>query len=248
MANPQKIERKITKGYFGHLVIKFKPRLSTSVTIGYYLKLTFTNNFYPYSNQLNLPLRCTINGVRLKCSYTLSPFVVTIEAITNKISESTDNIVNITTEYLDHNGIFHPASQGRYLIEAQISNDTNTEVYENVQQYVDVLPGVVPYFNVSYAHRDIGRDNIFEVKFRTGSVVVPAYNDATTAGRIYIGFPTLDDASAGVFPTNLGFSSGLGTVVPCWFQTGSGYISALSGKNLTCKLRNSPFTPNYAYV
>ena len=106
--------------------MKFKPRLTTSVSIGYHLKFTFTNEFYPYSNVLNLPLRCTINGVRLRCTYTLAPFVVTIYDITNKISVSSDNVVNITTEYLDHNGIYHPVNQGRFLIEAQISNDTNT--------------------------------------------------------------------------------------------------------------------------
>ena len=76
--DPQIIERKPTLGYFGHLLVKFRPVVSTSVTIGYFLKLTFTNEFYPYSNQLSLPLSCKINGVRLPCTYTLMPFTVTI--------------------------------------------------------------------------------------------------------------------------------------------------------------------------
>lgn len=117
-----------------------------------------------------------------------------------------------------------------------------------MQQYFDILPGPVSYFNVTFGHRDTGKENIFEIAFRTGSVAVPAYNDATTAGRIYIGFPTKDDANNDVFTTNLGFSSGMGTVIPCWFQTGLGYISANVGTNLTCKLRTSPNTPKYAYV
>lgn len=77
---------------------------------------------------------------------------------------------------------------------------------------------------------------------------MPAYNDGTTAGRIYIGFPTKDDANNDVFSTNLGFSTGVGTIIPCWFGTGVNFITALSGKNLTCKLRDSPYTPRYAYV
>lgn len=77
---------------------------------------------------------------------------------------------------------------------------------------------------------------------------MPAYNDATTAGRIYIGFPTKDDSNNDVFATNLGFSSGIGTIIPCWFQTGVGFISAVTGTNLTCRLRTSPYTPKYAVV
>jgi hypothetical protein len=114
--------------------------------------------------------------------------------------------------------------------------------------YFDILPGNVAYFNVTFGHRDTGKENIFEIAFRTGSTIVPAYNDATTAGRIYIGFPTKDDANNDVFSTNLGFSSGLGTIIPCWFQLGTGYISAVVGTNLTCKLRTSPNTPKFAYV
>lgn len=155
--NPQKIERSPTKGYFGHLLLKFRPIVSSSISIGYYLVLTFTNEFYPYSNQANLPLSCKINNIRLPCSYALTPFTVTISEITNRLNLGTDNIINITTDYLDLNGIYYPATQGRYLIQGQIINNTNTEVYENVQQYIDILPGPVKYFNVTYAHRDTGK-------------------------------------------------------------------------------------------
>lgn len=246
--NPQTIERRPTMGYFGHLLIKFRPVVSNSVSIGYFLKFTFTNDFYPYSNQLNLPLSCTINSVRLPCTYTLMPFTVTISQVTNMINLGSDNFVNITTEYLDLNGIYYPATQGRYLIQAQVINNTNTETYETVQQYIDILPGPVSFYNVTFGHRDTNKENIFEVRFRTGAVVVPAYNDATSAGRIYVGFPTKDDANNDVFAANLGFSAGIGTVIPCWFQTGAGFISALASTNLTCKLRDSPYAPKFAYV
>ena len=105
---------------------------------------------------------------------------------------TSDNAINITTEYLDHNGIHYPATQGRYLLEVTVTDVNETTTYESVQQYIDILPGPVPYFNVSYAHRDMARHNIFEIEFRTGDDVVPAYDDATTAGRIYIGFPVKD--------------------------------------------------------
>ena len=41
--NPQTIERSPTLGYFGNLLLNFRPVVSNSITIGYYLKLTFTN-------------------------------------------------------------------------------------------------------------------------------------------------------------------------------------------------------------
>ena len=68
------------------------------------------------------------------------------------------------------------------------------------------------------------------------------------AGRIYIGFPTKDDANSNVFADDLGFAGGLGTVIPCWFKTGLGYIEPVTGKNLTCKLRTSPYAPKHAYI
>lgn len=126
VANPQKIERSPTKGYFGHLLLYFRPVVSNSNTIGYFLVLTFTNEFYPSTNQLGLPLSCKINSVRLPCSYTLNPFTVTISEVTNKLNLGSDNFVNITTDYLDLNGINYPANQGRYLIQAQVINNTNT--------------------------------------------------------------------------------------------------------------------------
>ena len=108
VADPQIVERKPTKGYFGHLLFKFKPRLSVSVTDGTFLKFTFTNEFYPYSNTTGLPLICQINSVRYECTYSLNPLVITIEATENGFSTSTENSINITTEYLDHNGFHYP--------------------------------------------------------------------------------------------------------------------------------------------
>ena len=116
---------------------------------------------------------------------------MTISSIANDFTTN-DNYINITTEYLDHNGIHYPQNQGKYLLQAEIHNWNYTELYERVQQYVDILPGTVAYFNATYAHRDIGRHNIFTFQFRNGDDIIPAYDDGTTAGRIYIGFPTKD--------------------------------------------------------
>ena len=83
IADPQTIERKPTKGYFGHLVFKFRPSRSTSVSNGHFLHFQFTNDFYPYSNQPGLLIRCEINDNRLPCTYTLNPLKVTISGIAN---------------------------------------------------------------------------------------------------------------------------------------------------------------------
>lgn len=134
------------------------------------------------------------------------------------------------------------------MLEVEIANHNFTETYENVQQYIDILPGPVDYFKVNYVHRDTGRHNIFIFKFRNGPDPIPAYNHGTTAGRIYIGFPTRDDNNVNVFSNNLGFSGNDGTIVPCHFIGGMGYITAVSGKELKCVLRISPYAPKHAFV
>lgn len=88
----------ISKGYFGDLILNYDPGLTTGnaysvVTI----VLTFTSELYPYSNALNLPLSCKINGQRYPCSYTLAPFEVTITGIENVLVAGSNNIFNITT-------------------------------------------------------------------------------------------------------------------------------------------------------
>ena len=55
----------------------FDPTVSSSVTYGYYIVFTFTNDFYVYGNVTGLPLNCQINSNRQQCSYTLNPFTVT---------------------------------------------------------------------------------------------------------------------------------------------------------------------------
>jgi hypothetical protein len=63
--------------------------------------LTFTAEFYPYSNTISLPLSCKINGARYACSYTLNPFEVTITGlVSGSLNVGINNVVNITTNYL----------------------------------------------------------------------------------------------------------------------------------------------------
>lgn len=86
---------------------------------------------------------------------------------------------------------------------------------------------------MDFAHRDVNIHNIFTAEFMNGGLTtIPAYNDATKASRIYIGFPSPQ------FASNLGYANG--TVIPCYFDSGIGYIAAISGKNLECRLRVSP--------
>ena len=127
--------------------------------------------------------------------------------------------------------------------------DANTSItYEVVQTYIDILPQSFSYFNATFAHRDTAQPNIFTFNFRTADTAIPSYGDSTTAGRLYIGFPTVDANNGGVFLSNLGYSTGDGSVIPCWFKTGPTYIAPISGKSLSCFLRISPFNPNNAFV
>lgn len=73
--------------------------------------------------------------------------------------------------------------------------------------------------------------------------MIPAFDDSTTAGRMYIGFPTKDDNSATVFANDLGFSRETGDKIPCWFRQGAGYIQPLSGRSLECRLIKSTGYP-----
>ena len=116
---------------------------------------------------------------------------------------------------------------------------------EKVQQDIDILPPDVGYFNVSWAHRDIGYDNIFTVEFMNGAGVIPAYNDGANAGRISLGFPTVQPSGGSVFDSDLGFTTlKEGALLPCFFETAAGFAGPFSGKSLECKLRKS-YTNNY---
>jgi hypothetical protein len=148
--------------------------------------------------------------------------------------------------YQNTNGVYFPPTAGRYLLHLEFFNRTTSTSIERVQQYVDLLPGDVSYFNVSWAHRDINRANIFTVEFKNGPTEIPAYNNATNSGRIYIGFPMTDSQSNNVFASHLGFSSiSEGGVLPCFFDTGTNFVTAIGGRTLTCKIRMSLMTNLY---
>lgn len=106
--------RAISSGYFGHLLVYFQPQDSGTVVNGSTIILTMANGFYPAGNALNLPLSCLLNGVRFYCTYTLSPFTITITQ-TNSSFLTSNNVINITTLYQNSNGIYYP-STGRYLL------------------------------------------------------------------------------------------------------------------------------------
>ncbi len=96
----------IRKGYFGDLIVYYDSGLSqSSANSATSLVLTFTPEFYPYSNVLNLPLSCRIfNGgstTRYPCTYTLNPFEVTITGLgSGSLNVGMNNVINITTNYL----------------------------------------------------------------------------------------------------------------------------------------------------
>lgn len=153
--------RAITAGYFGNLLINFQPKSSGTVINGSRIVLTMPTGFSPAGNNtLGLPLSCLINNVRQSCTYTLNPFTVTLTN-TNSAFTTSNNVLNITTLYQNSNGIFFPATADRYLLTLEILNNTSSQSLEKVQQYVDLLPGDVSYFNVTWAHRDINQYNIY---------------------------------------------------------------------------------------
>ena len=126
------------------------------------------------------------------------------------------------------------------MFKAQLKNSVGT-VIENSEQFIDIKPDRIQSFNISYVHRDANQDNIYIAEFQNGPTPISAYNDATNASRIYIGFPQINaDGSGTVFTSNLGFSNG--TIVPCYFDTGADFATPLSGKKLECRLRKSAST------
>lgn len=108
--------RAITSGYFGNLLMNFRPSSSATVINGSSIILTMAAGFYPAGNTLGLPLSCQLNSVRFPCTYTLNPFVITITG-TNSSFSTANNVINITTLYQNSNGVFFP-STGRYLLQA----------------------------------------------------------------------------------------------------------------------------------
>ena len=70
------------------------------------------------------------------------------------------NIINITTEYQNSNGIFYPATKGRKYLALEVISSTS-QILEKVEQYIDILPPDLAYFNVTWAHRDTNLPNIY---------------------------------------------------------------------------------------
>lgn len=108
--------RAITAGYFGHLLVSFQPESSSTVINGSKIILTMPSGFSPATNTAGLPLSCKINAVRFACTYTVSPFVITLLNTNNTFSTGT-NVINITTEYQNSNGVYFPITQGRYQLQ-----------------------------------------------------------------------------------------------------------------------------------
>lgn len=101
------------------------------------------------------------------------------------------------------------------MFKAKLYNSIGT-LMETTEQFIDIKPDGIQYFNVSYAHRDANLDNIYIVEFQNGNAPITAYNDNVNASRIYVGFPRVNgDGSGTVFLSDLGFSNG--TVIPCYF-------------------------------
>lgn len=113
---------------------------------------------------------------------------------------------------------------------------------------MDILPNEVSYFNVSFAHRDVGQNNIFTFQFYNGAENIPAYNDPSNASRIYIGFPLTDAAGGAVFTSNLGFTNWPGYAIPCYSDVGVNFAVPIIGETIQCKLIQTPYGSNYAYV
>jgi len=117
--------RGITAGYYGHFLMSFQPAMSSSVVNGSRIVLTLPSGFTPSGNTLGLPLSCRINGVRHACTYVLSPsFIVTIAATNNNFNTGT-NVLNITTDFQNSDGVQYPTTQGRHLIKLEIVNATS---------------------------------------------------------------------------------------------------------------------------
>lgn len=240
--------RSVTAGYFGDLLINFDPDNSATVINGSKIVVRLPTGFQPVTNALGLPISCKLNGVRFSCTYTINPFVITITG-TNSSFTTGVNILNITTEYQNTNGIYFPSSPGRYLLDLQIMNNTSSESLERVQQLMDILPKDVGYFNVSWAHKDIGVHNIFTVEFKNGPDAIPAYNDGANPARIYIGFPTINSNNDIVFASDLGFT-GIkeGDILPCFFETASGFVGPISGSSMQCKISKSYVNNYYVWI
>lgn len=106
--------RPITAGYFGHLILKFQPQDSLTVTNGSRIVITMATGFVPAGNALNLPILCQLNSVYFTCTYTISPFTITLYKTNNTFTTGV-NTINITTLHQNANGVTFPSTQGRYL-------------------------------------------------------------------------------------------------------------------------------------
>lgn len=119
VASPQILPQKLRRNYFGPIEFYFSVTSGSTGSNGYYSIFTFTSDYYPPGNALNLPLSCNINSVRYACTYTLNPLTVTITH--GYVLSTTNMTLNITTYMLQPiNGFYQPVNAGRYLATVEV--------------------------------------------------------------------------------------------------------------------------------
>lgn len=195
------------------------------------------------NSQSGEALVCFVNYVRVLCSYTFSSniLLVTMTISGVSLSQSSDNVIILDTEYIaPFNGIKYPSYGGFYRTDLSLLNSANA-VVEAGTYHTRVRPKTLKNFFVTSACNDIGAENMFMVEFTVWSTSYPRSGvDGTIYSRIIIEFPTVDSLGNAVFSNALGGYTNTGDPVGCYFDTAGSYVNASSNSvPMTCRLIRS---------
>lgn len=191
------------------------------------------------NQNLNDPLVCFINSIRVRCSYTLSPLKVTLTA--SNLASGSVNSITITTEYLPINGILHPSEGGDYMSILTFYNAFSTLI-TSTSFYHKVLPSKLRRFTVSSAVYDRNVENMFTFEIQVGPSLYPIRSKVTGAvsySRIFIEFPTVDGLGNSLFLDNLGGYTKTGEYVGCHMSPIIGAYIDSPTDDLKCRLIKS---------
>ncbi|KRW99610.1 hypothetical protein PPERSA_03411 [Pseudocohnilembus persalinus] len=234
------------------LEIVEKPTVQYAPYVDYTGPLEFEINFastvsyfyidledFTYPLDSNQPLNCYIDGTQKYCSITVdSPLRIYF----SQTLASGSHTVYITTEEASpFNGITWPSASRFYRFSVFGYVSLNQEYFST---YIFVNPEPFHYLDVQFLTQTVDAYNIFTLSFQNTQAILAYDDSASTGGRIWIEFPTVDRSGNPMFESNIYGSSSHGDDMGCYVISG---LTA-SGGDVSCILIESRESGLPAYI
>ncbi|KAL4438750.1 hypothetical protein ABPG74_013423 [Tetrahymena malaccensis] len=225
--------------YVGPFILQFQ-QSATIVAALNTIEVQFDSGFQiPNGISQNAPMYCQVNQVRAYCKVTSYTPQLTVQVYpqTNPaivVNPITSNTLLISTEYVSPlDGIQHPSYADFYQVQVKLIDQ-----FGNINlstKYTKINPLKLVFFYVNSYCSSPGQYNLLLFHARFSQNVVKF----SGGGRIYLVFPTFNQAGIALFSSNLGLSYDplVDNLVACNFSQSQNTINAESGKQLKCRLK-----------